>query len=89
MESALTGSLKVDAARRESFGSQNSQTAKEYVGGPKVPPSNAKLTVFHVRFIDSQIRLEADAREILPYVSAMTMKCGVCAEINDTQYIVL
>jgi E3 ubiquitin-protein ligase UBR7 len=35
--------------RRESFSSQNSQTAKE--------------------FIESQMRLEADAREILPYVS--------------------
>ncbi|RHZ62915.1 hypothetical protein CDV55_104899 [Aspergillus turcosus] len=35
------------AKRRESFGSQNSQTAKE--------------------FIESQMRLEADAREILPY----------------------
>ncbi|KAF7714493.1 Uncharacterized protein PECH_000363 [Penicillium ucsense] len=39
--------LKAEFARRESLGSQNSQTAKE--------------------FIDSQIRLEADAREILPY----------------------
>ncbi|KAJ5692703.1 hypothetical protein N7462_002126 [Penicillium macrosclerotiorum] len=36
-----------DPRRRESFGSQNSQTAKE--------------------FIESQIRLEADAREVLPY----------------------
>ncbi|RAK94142.1 hypothetical protein BO79DRAFT_241696 [Aspergillus costaricaensis CBS 115574] len=35
------------AGRRESFSSQNSQTAKE--------------------FIESQIRLEADAREVLPY----------------------
>ncbi|KAF7171932.1 hypothetical protein CNMCM6106_006260 [Aspergillus hiratsukae] len=35
------------AKRRESFSSQNSQTAKE--------------------FIESQMRLEADAREILPY----------------------
>ncbi|KAJ5886964.1 uncharacterized protein N7473_009638 [Penicillium subrubescens] len=47
MDSLPTGPLKADVARRESFGSQNSQTAKE--------------------FIDSQIRLEADAREVLPY----------------------
>ncbi|KAJ5377190.1 uncharacterized protein N7496_004599 [Penicillium cataractarum] len=47
MDLAPTCPLKADALRRESFGSQNSQTAKE--------------------FIDSQIRLEADAREILPY----------------------
>ncbi|KAJ5197789.1 uncharacterized protein N7498_006906 [Penicillium cinerascens] len=41
------GHVKADIARRESFGSQNSQTAKE--------------------FIESQVRLEADAREALPY----------------------
>ncbi|KAJ5965759.1 hypothetical protein N7481_012473 [Penicillium waksmanii] len=39
--------LKTAENRRESFGSQTSQTARE--------------------FIDSQIQLEADAREILPY----------------------
>ncbi|GKZ30845.1 hypothetical protein AbraIFM66950_010483 [Aspergillus brasiliensis] len=42
---ALSG--QTTAGRRESFSSQNSQTAKE--------------------FIESQIRLEADAREVLPY----------------------
>ncbi|XRM46189.1 hypothetical protein ABZX51_009236 [Aspergillus tubingensis] len=42
---ALNG--QTTAGRRESFSSQNSQTAKE--------------------FIESQIRLEADAREVLPY----------------------
>jgi hypothetical protein len=26
-------------------------------------------TLIHTRFIDSQLRLEADAREALPYVS--------------------
>jgi hypothetical protein len=31
MDSVPTGPLKADIARRESFGSQNSQTAKEYV----------------------------------------------------------
>ncbi|KAJ5668579.1 uncharacterized protein N7477_007149 [Penicillium maclennaniae] len=41
------GNVTSNLARRESLGSQNSQTAKE--------------------FIESQIRLEADAREVLPY----------------------
>ncbi|KAJ5111552.1 hypothetical protein N7532_002087 [Penicillium argentinense] len=43
------GQAKPAEGRRESFSSQNSQTAKE--------------------FIESQIRLEADAREVLPYVN--------------------
>ncbi|KAJ5768207.1 hypothetical protein N7533_000790 [Penicillium manginii] len=49
MDSAhpATNQLKTAESRRESFGSQTSQTARE--------------------FIDSQIQLEADAREILPY----------------------
>ncbi|KAJ5153478.1 uncharacterized protein N7482_009956 [Penicillium canariense] len=47
MNSTPTGPLEAHAGHRESFGSQNSQTAKE--------------------FIESQIRLEADAREVLPY----------------------
>lgn len=44
---STTDQLKSAEGRRESFGSQDSQTAKE--------------------FIESQIQLEADAREVLPY----------------------
>ncbi|KAI2786216.1 hypothetical protein POX_g08598 [Penicillium oxalicum] len=47
MDPTETTFPKTEVTRRESLGSHNSQTAKE--------------------FIDSQIRLEADAREILPY----------------------
>ncbi|KAJ6114465.1 hypothetical protein N7486_000243 [Penicillium sp. IBT 16267x] len=47
MEQPLTAHPKSESGRRESFGSHNSQTARE--------------------FIDDQIQLEADAREILPY----------------------
>jgi hypothetical protein len=36
MDSLPTGPLKADVARRESFGSQNSQTAKEYVSQTKI-----------------------------------------------------
>ncbi|KAJ5161293.1 hypothetical protein N7492_006685 [Penicillium capsulatum] len=47
MDNSSTDHPKERVGRRESFGSQNSQTAKE--------------------FIESQIQLEADAREALPY----------------------
>ncbi|KAJ5651846.1 hypothetical protein N7507_009272 [Penicillium longicatenatum] len=47
MEQSLAAQPKSESGRRESFGSHNSQTARE--------------------FIDDQIRLEADARELLPY----------------------
>ncbi|KAJ5733678.1 hypothetical protein N7493_002464 [Penicillium malachiteum] len=47
MDQSASIQPKVESGRRDSFGSQNSQTAKE--------------------FIEDQIRLEADAREALPY----------------------
>lgn len=52
--------------RRDSFASQNSQTAKEYESTPLVLRTPG---LQDHRFIESQTRLEADAREILPYVS--------------------
>lgn len=59
--------------RRESVASQESQTAKEYEA------IRALLSMwFHVSltwpysFIESQLQLEADAREILPYVGGFS-----------------
>lgn len=53
--------------RRESFGSHNSQTAKEYGRVPVV--DSVKTQANRNRFIESQLQLEAEAREALPYVS--------------------
>jgi hypothetical protein len=47
--------------------SENSQTAQEYVYNPA--PSIMQLTI--ARFIESQLLLEAEAREALPYVCVL------------------
>jgi hypothetical protein len=61
--------------RRESFGSHNSQTAREYE-----PVSNvhSRHEANNHRFIESQLQLEADAREVLPYVSSSIATRHVC-----------
>lgn len=69
---STTDQLKSAEGRRESFGSQDSQTAKEYEitsTTPLLKSSESILT--SSRFIESQIQLEADAREVLPYVSPL------------------
>ncbi|KAJ6157617.1 hypothetical protein N7470_005209 [Penicillium chermesinum] len=80
MENTAAGQIKADS-RRGSVGSENSQTAKE--------------------FIDSQTRLEADAREALPYsfdsctydlgpLRQSLFACLTCnpppSDSNDTSY---
>lgn len=55
-----------------SVASEGAQTASEYENRPNswlLGSSTAQVLISTFRFINSQLQLEADAREALPYVS--------------------
>lgn len=64
--------------RRESFASQESQTAKEYEAiRASLSMRSVALLTYLYSFIESQLQLEADAREILPYVSRSRFQINI------------
>lgn len=63
------GADQADIQRRESFASADSHTAKEYALYLNFVSELVDRLTSELSFIDSQLQLEADAREILPYVS--------------------
>lgn len=52
--------------------SEDSQTAAEYVG-IQINSKAARVLIQHYRFISSQLKLEAEAREALPYVRVINL----------------
>ena len=70
----ITGQKVNESSRNGSFSavSDGAQTASEYEIRPNswlLGTSIAQMLILSSRFISSQLQLEADAREALPYVS--------------------
>jgi hypothetical protein len=74
-------SAEAGSGREHKFSqaAEPSQTASEYVELPDIPLVGLLSNIRVLSYIDTQLQLEAEAREVLPYVCArLSFEQGCC-----------